>query len=96
MIFVGRQYADMVEKEKKLKSQGIVDRGSTPTAAKTFGGDYRLGGKITSIDAISQKSGLNSRFTQIIFEMLDLETGAIVWGGEYSFKKTAGDDVIYR
>ena len=96
MIFVGRHYADMVEKEKKLKRAGVVDQGTTPHAAKTLGGDYRLGGRITSLDAIAQKSGLQSRFTQIIFEMVDLQTGAIVWGGEYSFKKTAADDVMYR
>lgn len=96
MVFVGRHYSDMVEKEKKLNQTGIVDGGTTPYAAKTLGGDYRLGGRITSLDAIDQKSGLTSRFSQIIFEMMDLQNGAIVWGGDYSFKKAAADDVIYR
>jgi hypothetical protein len=96
MVFVGRHYADMVEKERKLKEKGITDEGTTPYAAQTLGGDYRLGGRITSQDAIAQSSGLTSRFTQIIFEMVDLQTSAIVWGGNYSFKKTAADDVIYR
>lgn len=96
MIFVGRHYSDMVEKERKLKSAGVVDQGSTPYARKTLGGDYRLGGRITSLDAISNQSGLTSRYTQVVFEMVDLQTGAIVWGGEYSFQKTAADDIIYR
>lgn len=96
MIFVGRHYSDMVENERKLKAKGITDQGTTGYAAKTLGGDYRLGGRITSQDAISNSSGLTSRYTQIVFEMVDLQTGAIIWGGEYSFQKTAGDDVIYR
>ena len=96
MIFVGRHYADMVDKERRLKDNGKVDRGTTAYAAKTLGGDYRLGGRITSLDAVAQKSGLASRFTQVIFEMVDLQTGAIAWGGQYSFKKAAADDVIYR
>jgi PBP1b-binding outer membrane lipoprotein LpoB len=96
IIFVGRHYTDMVEKERKLKSQGVVDQGTTAYAAQTLGADYRLGGRITSIDAISKKSGLTSRSTKIIFEMVDLQTDAIVWGGQYKFNKTAGDDVVYR
>ncbi|MDM8541848.1 hypothetical protein QUF90_12240 [Desulfococcaceae bacterium HSG9] len=96
MIFVGRHFSDMVEKEKKLKSQGVVGGGTTPHASKTLGGDYLLGGRITSQDAIQQSTGLTSRSTYIMFEMVDLQTGQIVWGGDYSFKKAAADDVIYR
>ena len=94
MLFVGRHYSEMVEKEKKLKDKGVVDKGSTLNTDSVFGSDYRLGGRITSLDA--RKSGMTSNFTQIVFEMVDLQTGAIVWGGEYSFRKTAGDDVIYK
>ena len=95
MLFVGRHYADMVEKERALKRGGVVDTGARQLAPAPAGGDYRLGGRITSRDAISQ-TGIQSRYHQIVFEMVSLETGIIVWSGMYAFKKAAQDDVIYR
>ncbi|MBX9633968.1 MAG: penicillin-binding protein activator LpoB, partial [Magnetospirillum sp.] len=96
MQFVGRHYANMVQSERNLKRQGVVDKGKNPTAQAQKGGDYRLGGRITSLDARDAKSGMTQRYTQIIFEMADLESGEIVWSGIYEFSKAATDDVIYR
>ncbi len=96
MIFIGRHAAAMIEKEKKLKKSGTVDQGTTGYVAKTLGADYRLWGRITDSNAQSKTSGMQSRFTQIVFEMMDLQNGAIVWGDEFSFRKNAADDIIYR
>jgi hypothetical protein len=96
MVFVGRQYAGMVEAERKVKRAGAVDGGTTPAAKAQKGGDYRLGGRITSVDSRDAKTGRVSRFTQIIFEMVDLETAEIVWSNMYDFAKSAQDDVVYR
>ncbi len=102
MIFVGRHYSDMVEKERALKrgdgdgGPPVVDAATIPKRANTLGGDYRLGGRITTLDAVDPVSGLASRSHQIIYEMVDLESGMIVWSGIYDFKKTARDDIIYR
>lgn len=96
IIFVGRHYSDMVEKERALKRQGTVDAGTIRHTQATAGADFRLGGRITSLDAISKKTGAISRYHQISFEMVDLEYGTIAWSGIYEFKKTAQDDVIYR
>jgi len=96
MVFVGRHAADMVEKERKLKREGVVGGGTAPAAAKTLGADYRLSGRIADLNQLSNTTGMTTRFTQIIFEMMDLETGAVVWAGEYSFRKSAADDIIYR
>jgi penicillin-binding protein activator len=95
MAFVGRHYADMVAAERDLKRQGQVDVATTRLAKAQQGGDFRLGGRITSLDS-RDSSGRMSRYSQIIFEMVNLETGQIVWGGMYEFQKTAQDDVIYR
>lgn len=95
MAFVGRHYADMVAAERDLKSQGQVDVGTTRLVKAQLGGDFRLGGRITSLDS-RDASGRMSRYSQITFEMVNLETGQIVWGGLYEFQKTAQDDVIYR
>jgi len=94
LFFIGRHYSHMVEKERKLKRQGLVDGGSMGMTRKMAGADFRLGGRITSLDARG-RAGI-SRFHQIIFEMIELETGAIVWSNMYDFRKTAQDDIIYR
>ncbi|MFQ5450240.1 MAG: penicillin-binding protein activator LpoB [Nitrospinaceae bacterium] len=102
IIFVGRIYSDMVERERHLKRQAgdsgapPVDRGTIPARQATLGGDYRLGGRITTIDAVDSRTGMASRTHQIIFEMVDLESGQIAWSGIYDFKKSARDDIIYR
>lgn len=96
MTFVGRQFADMVAKERDLKRQGVVDTGTTRLTKAQMGGDFRLGGRITSLDTRSPATGQMSRYNQITFEMIDLESGEIVWSGIYEFLKTAQDDVIYR
>jgi PBP1b-binding outer membrane lipoprotein LpoB len=94
--FVARHNANMVQAERNLKRQGVVDKGKNPTAQAQKGGDYRLGGRITSLDARDPRTGMTSRYSQIIFEMTDLETAEIVWSGIYEFSKAAADDVIYR
>lgn len=96
LVFVGRQYASMVAKERELKRQGMVDGGTIRTTQATAGADYRLGGRITSLDSMDSKTQLKSRYHQVTFEMIDLELGTIVWSGIYEFKKTAQDDIIYR
>lgn len=96
MVFVGRQYADVVARERDLKRKGLVDTGTLGPAAAQLGGDFKLGGRITSLDSRSPTTGQMSRYNQITFEMVNLETGEIVWGGIYEFLKTAQDDVIYR
>ncbi len=101
MIFAGRHFSEMVDKERRLKREGegtiaSVDTGTIGLTKATLGGDFRLGGRITTLDAVNSFSGMASRTHQIIYEMVDLETGQIVWSGIYDFKKTAQDDVIYR
>jgi hypothetical protein len=96
MVFIGRHYVEMVEKERELKREGVVGPGTTAPAAATLGADYRLGGRITNLVAGSVVTGIESRYFLITFEMVDQETAAIVWSNAYEFRKAAGDDVIYR
>lgn len=95
MLFVGRHFSDMVAKERELKRQGTVTQGTLGSAVAQAGADFRLGGRITSADSV-QSNGLTSRYQLITFEMVDLETGIIVWSGMYEFKKTAKDNIVYR
>lgn len=96
MIFVGREYAGMVQKERDLKRDGAVDGGTIRETAAQAGADYRIAGRITSLDASDRSDGTQSRYSQISFEMVDMELGTIVWSGLYEMRKAARDDVIYR
>jgi len=96
MTFVGRQYAQAVEAERQLKREAVTDVGTTGMMRATLGADYRLGGRIASVDERSAKSGMIQRFTQITFEMFDLESSEIVWSGIYQFLRAAADDAVYR
>lgn len=96
MIFVARHNADMVERERGLKRAGRVDMGTTGLTRATAGGDYRLSGRVSSVDAVNVRSGVAQRYNQIVFEMVDLERGTIVWSGLYEFTRAAADDVVYR
>ena len=95
MIFVGREYVAMVEKERELKRAGVTDAGTIRTTQATAGADYRLVGRISSLDSLKTSNQVASRYHQIVFEMVDLELGTIVWNGIYEFKKVAKDDVVY-
>ncbi len=96
LIFVGRDYTGTIEAERAMKRDGVVDGGTIRTTQATAGGDFLLGGRIMSLDAVQSQTGLTQRTHMITFEMVDLELGTIVWTGLYEFGKTAQDDVIYR
>lgn len=96
MVFIGRHYADMVDQERDLKREGVVAPGTKSLAGAPLGADYRLGGRISSLDKLNTKNGMAERYNLIIFEMVDLETSEIVWSGSYEFSKAAQDDIIYR
>lgn len=96
LVFVARHYGDMVAKEREAKRSGETDRGTIRSTKAKAGADFRLGGRITSLDANSAASGTLSRYHQISFELIDLEYETIAWSGLFEFKKEAQDDVLYR
>lgn len=96
MNFVGRAYSAMVEEERDLKREGVVDTATTGLTRAQAGGDFRLGGRISSVDSRDPGNGAIQRYNQIIFEMIDLESGMIVWSNLYEFERASADDVIYR
>jgi PBP1b-binding outer membrane lipoprotein LpoB len=96
IAFVERERTDMVERERTLKREGVVDEGTMGTTSGTYGADFRMAGRITSMDAVDPKSGLQQRTHYIFFSLVDLETGEVAWENEYGFGKASADDVIYR
>ena len=96
ILFISRESSDMVAKERDLKRQGLVSQGTLGSAQAQAGADFRLTGRITSQDALQKGTGMASRYHMVNFEMVDLETGMIVWTNIYEFKKSAADDIVYR
>lgn len=96
MVFVERAAANMVESERLLKRDGAVAQATLGNASKIAGADFRLTGRIMSLDNIDPRSGRQSRYHAITFKMVDLETGISVWTNMYEFKKSSQDDIVYR
>lgn len=96
MMFVAREFAGMVEQERELKRQGVVDSGTTGQTRAPAGADYRLAGRIKTLDATDRRTGVIQRYNQITFEMVDLEYGAIVWSDQFEFSKFGQEDAVYR
>jgi PBP1b-binding outer membrane lipoprotein LpoB len=96
MLFINRAQNQMVQDERQLKRTGATDKGTLKSARQMLGADYRLSGRIGSLDSRSAQTGMVQRYTQIAFELTDLESGAIVWTGIYEFSRAAADDVVYR
>lgn len=96
LIFVGREFVDMVEHERALKREGVTDGGTIRSTEATAGADFRLAGRIATRDSIDSSSGTTQRWTQITFEMIDLEDGTIMWSNLYDYARSSQDDIIYR
>ncbi len=96
IIFIDRNSIGMVQKERELKRTGVVSGGTLSQTVAVAGADFRLTGRIMSLDKAEPGSGKVSRYTQIVFKLIDLETAIPVWANMYEFKKFAQDDIIYR
>ena len=81
---------------RDLKRNGVTDVGTTGMTRAVAGADYELTGEIADLDQRNVSSGMVQRYNQITFEMVDLESGAIVWSGQYEFERAGADDVMYR
>jgi hypothetical protein len=94
--FVGRRHAGMVAEERELKREGVTDTGSRKLTKAQLGADYRLAGTFTTLDQVQARTGLQQRYSQLVFELVDLESGEIIWTNLYEVERAAADDVVYR
>jgi curli biogenesis system outer membrane secretion channel CsgG len=95
--FVSRESMDIVMRERELKRTGVADGGTRGMTQGVSGVDYQLIGKISSLDSSDPKSGIVQRRTQVVFELVDLETGDLPWTGQpYVILRSAGVGVVYR
>lgn len=96
LVFVGRRHAGMVAEERELKREGVTDAGSRKLIKVQLGADYRLAGTFSTLDQVQARTGLQQRYNQLVFELVDLESSEIVWTGIYEVERAATDDVVYR
>lgn len=96
LVFLGRHYSDMVEDERALEEEGVVSPGTQGSTRQAAGWDYRLGGRIATLDKVDPRSGEMDRYYQITFELVERGTGALVWSNLYEFEKFADQDVVYH
>ena len=96
MLFLERDSIEMVEKERAMKRSGALSEGALGSTDKIYGADFRMSGKIMSLDQISNVRGGSQRYHQISFKIVDLETGALIWTGMYEFAKASESDIVYR
>ncbi|QFY41974.1 penicillin-binding protein activator LpoB [Candidatus Methylospira mobilis] len=95
--FIGREYDYALQRERSLKREGETDIGTTGLTKALFGVDFKLVGSIGTLDTSSfRSSGMYQRYTQVTFEMLDLESGEIIWSNNYEIEKAAADSAVYR
>jgi len=96
LVFVDRESAAIVAREREMKRSGVVDSGTVRQTKAQFGVDYSLAARITSHEEVGA-NGISSRFHFIAFKMLDQESGARVYSGYYEVRKAGVDGAVkYR
>jgi penicillin-binding protein activator len=96
MFFVERQAEGMVAQERNRKRNGELGAGSLQPTRQIAGADYRLTGTIMDQSAVVRGGGAQTRYHQITFKLVDLESGLTIWSNLYEFQKSATTDVLYN
>jgi PBP1b-binding outer membrane lipoprotein LpoB len=90
--FLARDTEADVIGEREKKRAGLYDSGKTSRAM--FGADYLLKGEMRALSK-SSRDGV-SDYIHYSFQLIDAETAAILWMGDYETKKVGSVGVIYQ
>lgn len=90
--YLARDSEQAVMAERAKKRAGMYDQGKS-TAAMA-GADYLLKGEMRSLSKAS-KEGV-SDYIVYSFQLIDSESGVILWMGDYETKKMSQTGVIYQ
>ena len=94
IVFMARERMDALEHEREMKRNGQLTATSDPMVQEFKGADYFLTGKLSGLST-STKQGV-SDYILYTFQLIDVRTGAIVWGGDDEIKKQGQTDAVYR
>lgn len=92
VLFLARDSEDEVIAERSKKRAGFYDHGKQASAMA--GADYLLKGEMRSLSKASREGV--SDYLVYSFSLIDAETGAILWMGDYETKKQGSVGVIYQ
>ncbi|MDA0713362.1 MAG: hypothetical protein O2897_05195 [bacterium] len=92
VIFLARDTEIEVMNERSRKRAGIYDQGKSSKAMA--GADYLLKGEMRSLSKASH-DGV-SDYILYSFSLIDAESGAILWMGDFETKKQGTTGVIYQ
>ena len=94
ITFMARERMAALERERDMKRTGQLTSSSNPQVQEFKGADYFLTGKLSGLST-STKKGV-SDYILYTFQLIDVRTGAIVWGGDDEIKKQGQTDAVYR
>ncbi|MBL92215.1 MAG: hypothetical protein CMH56_10465 [Myxococcales bacterium] len=92
LTFLARDSEQAIIQEREKKRSGMYDQGENAPAM--FGADYFLKGEMRSLS----KSNTSEVSDYIVysFQLINTETGAILWMGDYETKKAGDTGVVYQ
>ena len=93
VTFLARERMDTLQRERDAKRAGNVTSSSDANVQEFKGADYFLTGKLSGLST-SGKNGV-SDYILYTFQLIDVRTSAIVWGGDDEIKKQAQSDAVY-
>jgi PBP1b-binding outer membrane lipoprotein LpoB len=92
--FLDRELMATLEREQRLKQQGLVTASSDPNVVEFRGADYFLTGKLQSITTKTSQG--TSDYVVYTFRLTDARTSEIVWQDKADIKKEGLEDAAYR
>lgn len=92
VMFLARDSEQVVMAEREKKRAGIYDSGKQEAAMA--GADYLLKGEMRGLAKASREG--NSDYIVYTFQLIDAESGGILWMGDYETKKASDVDVVYQ
>lgn len=92
VVFLARDSESAVMAERAKKRAGIYSTGQVARAMA--GADYLLAGEMRALSKASRTG--HSDYILYSFTLLNAETGAILWAGEYETKKEGTVGVVYQ
>ncbi len=92
--FLDRAMMATLEREQRLKQQGLVTATADPNVVEFRGADYFLTGSLQSITTRTTQG--TSDYVLYAFRLTDARTSEIVWESSAEIKKEGLEDAAYR
>jgi len=92
--FLDREMMATLEREQRLKQQGLVTATADPNVTEFRGADYFLTGKLQGLT--TKTTAGTSDYVLYSFRLTDARTSEIVWEDSAEIKKQGLEDAAYR